>query len=297
MRKSLILIWLLCACNSYAGWFAFAVNDSVQHRSSRGWQAIQKGDPLSATDSIRMGRYASLSVLDDQAKRIYSLQTSRPALLSDLMRSAESTCSSNIARYAKAILRIFRSQEEESLLGSAGVSYRDAAADRAVADLLRQRMSGRAWSVAPVLASDYRMELQAVSLDRSEVCQVVREEERVRLLVSNHSNQALFVAVLDVDAGGVPQLLLPQDMNEMISHMFIPAYSTVMLPDVLSFAPAGIDHLYLIAYEEPFDMQQVLNLLQSNDSPTTPPSSSSSLSSSSSSTPKLGTAHLTLHIR
>lgn len=287
MRKCLILILLTCTCQSYAAWFVFAVNETVERRSSEGWQLLQKGDPLFATDHIRMSQYASLSVLDDQSKQVYPLQCSDEMVLDDLMKHAQTTCSSAIARYAKTILSIFRSEEDESLIGSAGVAYRNAAADRIIADMLSRQMGDYAWHNIPTLRSDYRLELQAVSADNGELCQVVREEERVRLLVSNHSNRALFVAVLDVDASGVAQVLLPHDASEMISRMFIPAYSTVMLPEVISFAPAGVDHLYLIAYDEPFDMSHVLSLMQSADVATSTPISLA----------KLGFSHLVMHVR
>lgn len=285
MRKLLVFILLICACNSYAGWFVFAVNETVERQSAQGWQALNKGDKLLGTDIIRMGQFASLSVLDDKSKRIYTLQTAKETKLAELMQQAQSSCSPNIARYAKTILNIFRSEDTESLSGSAGVNYRDAAADRIVADILRRQMEGYTWANAPVLKSSYRLDLQMVSAESGEICQVVREGERVRLLVSNHSNRALFVAIVDVDASGIPQVLLPQDASEMISRMFIPAYATVMLPEVLTFAPAGADNLYMFAYEEPFDMQKVLALM---------PTASAEMPATGA---QLGTAQLVIQIR
>lgn len=285
MRKLLVFILLICACNSYAGWFVFAVNETVERQSAQGWQALNKGDKLLGTDIIRMGQFASLSVLDDKSKRIYTLQTAKETKLAELMQQAQSSCSPNIARYAKTILNIFRSEDTEALSGSAGVNYRDAAADRIVADILRRQMEGYTWSNAPVLKSSYRLDLQMVSAESGEICQVVREGERVRLLVSNHSNRALFVAIVDVDASGIPQVLLPQDASEMISRMFIPAYATVMLPEVLTFAPAGADNLYMFAYEEPFDMQKVLALM---------PTASAEMPATGA---QLGTAQLVIQIR
>lgn len=286
MRKLLIFTMLLFACNSYAEWFVFAVNENVERQSAQGWQTLQKGDKLLETDNIRMSQYASLSVLDDKSKRVYTVQSSKEAKLADLMRQAQSTCSPNIARFAQTILNIFRSGDNSSLNGSAGVTYRDATADRMVADLLRRQMAGYTWGNTPVLHSDYRLELQVVSAENGETCHVVREGERVRLLISNHSNRALFVAIVDVDASGIPQVLLPQDTDEMISKMFVPAFSTVMLPEVLSFAPAGTDHLYVIAYDEPFDMQQVLTLMQATQA-----------EQPISATAKLGCAQLNIQIR
>lgn len=286
MRKLLIFTALFLACNSYAGWFVFAVNETVERQSAQEWQTLQKGDKLLGTDIIRMSQYASLSVLDDKSKRIYTIQTPKEAKLAELMRQAQSSCSPNIARFGKTILNIFRGEGNSASNGSAGVTYRDANADRMVANLLRQQMVGYTWSNTPVLHTDYRLELQVVSAENGEICHVVGEGERVRLLISNHSNRALFVAIVDVDASGIPQVLLPQDEDEMISKMFVPAFSTVMLPEVLSFAPAGTDHLYLIAFDEPFDMQQVLTLMQASlvEQPT-------------SATQKLGSAQLDIQIR
>lgn len=287
MRKFLILILLLCTCYGYADWFVFAVNETVERQSNDGWQLLQKGDRLFATDNIRMSQYASLSVLDDQSKRVYPLQCTTETKLTDLMQQMQSSSSPALVRYAKTILNIFHSEDQEALVGSAGVSYRDAAADRIVADILRRRLNGNTWSNVSYLSSDYRLEMQSVCLDKGELCHIVNEGERIRLLVSNHSNRALFVAILDVDAGGSPQVLLPQNVNEMIGRMFIPAYSTVLLPEVLSFAPAGIDYLYLIAYDEPFDIQQVLTLMQTTDA-TIPVQTSTS---------KLGCTCLVMNIR
>lgn len=287
MRKLLIFTLLICACNSYAGWFVFAVNETVERQTDQGWQILRKGDQLHPADSIRMSHYASLSVMDDKSKRVYSLQSPSPAQLADLMQQAQRTSPSNIARYWKTIQSIFRTGKAEERTGSAGVNYRDASADRMVAHLLLDQLNGQTWNNLPALDTDYQLELQVVSAESGELCHVLREGERVRFLVSNHSNRALFMAILDVDASGVPQVLLPMDAAEMISRAFVPAYSTVMLPEVLSFAPAGTDHLYLIAYDEPFDMEQVLLLMQSNESVT-------SLQDASA---RLGSAHLTVQIR
>lgn len=284
MRRLLTFILLICACSCYAGWFVFSVNETVERQSTQGWQELQKGDKLLPTDNIRMSQYASLSVLDDKSKRIFTLQSTAESTMSDLMRQAQSSCSPNLARYAKTLMSIFRSGNTEELKGSAGVNYRDANADRIVAGILRQQMTD---FHNYQLSTDYRLELQAVSADNGEICQQVSEGERVRLLVSNHSNRALFVAILDVDAGGIPQVLLPLDANDMISRMFVPAYSTIMLPQVISFAPQGVDHLYLIAYDEPFDMQQVLRLMEEPEADAPLPDIA----------PKLGCAHLDIRIR
>lgn len=286
MRKLLIFIMLVCACNSYAGWFVFAINETVERQSAQGWMALQKGDKLLAADSIRMSPYASLSVLDDKTKRVYALQSATPVRLGELMKQAQSSSPTNLARYWKTIQSIFRTGNADERIGSAGVNYRDASADQMVAGYLCQQLREQPWKSIPALHSDYKLELQVVSAESGELCHTLREGESARLLVSNHSSKALFVAILDVDAGGVPQVLLPHDAADMFSHMFVPAYSTVMLSEIIRFAPAGVDHLYLIAYDEPFDMQHVLDLIPAVETNVSIPDV----------TPKFGSAHLTIPI-
>lgn len=286
MRKLLILLLLIYTCHSYAAWHVFSVNGDVKRHTTQGWKSLIKGDELFPTDRIRMEQYASLSIIDNQSKKIYSVQSSKEAKLGDLIQQAKSASPSNIARYWKIVQNIMHNQNTEEFNGSAGVNYRDANADKTIASLLRRQLIGTSWSAIPSLHTDYALELHVISTEDGELSETVREGERVRLLVSNHSDMALFVAIMDVDAGGIPQVILPHDMPDMISHTLIPAYSTVMLPELVSFAPAGIDHLYLIAYDEPFDMQQVLTLIQTPETGSQAPSSV-----------KLGSARLSLSIK
>ena len=82
--------------------------------------------------------------------------------------------------------------------------------------------------------------------------------------VSNTSNVDLYVNIIDINAEGELYDCMPVDEGMTLSHLLIPANSTIDLKDYpISFAePAGTDHLLLLAYPEPFDLRVVNKVLK-----------------------------------
>lgn len=263
MKRFLLLLmsclWML---SMRADYYVFSTNNRVERKHNQTWSIAIQGEPLDESDSIRMEAYASLSLLDDREQKVYAIQCESPQTVQYLVKQSQRRNSrlSQTFAVAKAILS---GQGQPSASQQYGVTYRSSKVEEAVAAVLKQRLQGDIWTSQTILTSDGRIEIQLKEMVSGKFMENVNENDWVQLLITNYTNQDLYVAVVDIDRTGVPSPILPTDIAEVILHQHIPPLSSVLLPYPLSFSPQGTDGLFVIGYPEPFDMTRVIELLPS----------------------------------
>lgn len=263
MKRFLFLLvscfWLLSVRADY---YVFSTNNRVERKHNHTWSMVVQGESLNELDSIRMEAYASLSLLDDKEQKVYAVQCEKPQTVQHLVQQAQRQKGwlSQTFSVAKAILS---GQGQPSASQQYSVTYRSSKAEEAVAAVLKQRLQGNLWTAQTKLASDGRLEIQLKEMTSGNLIENVNENDWVQLLITNHTNTALYIAVVDVDKTNVPAPILPTDLAEVLLHQLIPPLSSVLLPYPLSFSPKGTDGLFVIGYPEPFDMTRVLEQLPS----------------------------------
>jgi|GEM_PF-5445661 len=93
----------------------------------------------------------------------------------------------------------------------------------------------------------------------------VEEGQHVIIQIENHTDTPLYTNIIDSDPTGEKFVLLPVNTIDSLSDVFIPPHSRIRLKsNPISFAPGGTsDELTLIAHSEPFNISNVMRLIQS----------------------------------
>lgn len=263
MKQRIVIVYLLLmmAWPMMAEWYVFAQTGKVEYWQEETWCSLRKGQPLTGKELLRMEKNASLTVMDTEKKVAYVLQDERARKVKDLIADAQPSAWEKFWKLAMAVLH---NEAEEIERGAAGTVYRDASADQTVAAAIRQRMQG-SWATLSLKESDYRMELQIMQFHQAKIVSQIMDGDRVEYVVTNHSRTPLFVAIVDIDDAGVISSALPCDEVSMLTKQLIPSLSTAVIDIPIVFTPSGRDHLVLIAYPEPFDMEHVLKILEETE--------------------------------
>ncbi len=260
-RITLICAFGLIALSVLANYYVFSLTNRVERKGDNGWFPLVQGEQLIGSDSIRMEHYASLSIVDDKNEKVYAIQSTNPQSVSSLIKQSQRH--SRWLAQSWAVVKAILFGDELPQPQQLGVIYRDSKADEAVAGILQQRLNGQNWTAHTNLTSNGRIEIRLVDMNGGNMIDNVIEGDWVKLLVSNHSNQSLYITAVDIDETDNVTVILPTDITEVLQYQFIPPLSTVMLPYPIAFSPKGRDGLFVIGYPEPFDMENVLKQLSS----------------------------------
>lgn len=265
MMKTKLLLLLACvSVCTQAKLYVYDINGSAERQQNKEWIALYKTVELQENDVIRTTRYSSFVILDDSRKKLYTVQSVEPIMVKTVINSDEN----HVSLLKEAFAGIFRSMSKDNNIGvehyqqRGGVSYRGDNEDRAVAMTLTNMCGSSLQSISNT-QSGYPFTLRLINLSTDSYTDRVTIGTVLIAEIENRSNKALYVNLLDIDTNGNKTILFPMDEEQNMLHLVVPAYSTVRYAKypIVIYEPAGIDHIVAIAYDKPYDIQHVLDLM------------------------------------
>lgn len=260
MKRLALLICLLPASLAlFSQIYAYSCNGKVQIMRNGEWQDVFSTMELQLTDQLQTEEYGCVTVLDRTNSKLYSIQSLEANPLGFLIKNAQQKTPKLMAEYVQGIwnkLFGFEDKETEGLKTTGGVTYRGENETRDVAiGLLTQRRSY------------YPISCTLIDHTTNQPVEYVREGQTIIVQINNLSDTPLYVNIVDIDADGNQSALFPFDEKQTMLNLYIPALSNVRLQQYpIAFAPAGsADRLKVVAYPMPFDLNAVLEYLQSPD--------------------------------
>lgn len=231
----------------------FAINGSAERLQGKEWKALMKGQPLQGSDRVRTSERGSLTLLDNERRKVYAVQSPQGGTVEALVGTQRARAKNMTAEAFAEVKKAMFSQPDERYATRGGVTYRGGNADERLAAWLNTHVS----PAFKIQQSAFTVALHATDPASHKAVRSVSVGGTVELLVVNESDEALYVSVLDVDADGVWSAV-----SEGCELM--PPHSAVVLPYPIEFfEPRGTDHLLLVAYPEAFDPQRVVALRDS----------------------------------
>ena len=228
----------------------FAINGSAERLQGKEWKALMKGQPLQGSDRVRTSERGSLTLLDNERRKVYAVQSPQGGTVEALVGTQRARAKSMTAEAFAEVKKAMFSQPDDRYATRGGVTYRGGNADEQLAAWLDAHIT----SSFNIQNSSFTVALHATDPATHKAVRSVGVGGTVELLVVNESDEALHVSVLDVDAEGVWSAV-----SEGCELM--PPHAAVVLPYPIEFfEPRGTDHLLLVAYPEVFDPQRVVAL-------------------------------------
>ena len=257
MKKWLVLSLLVYSAFAAAQYYVYIVNgDAILQR--KGQQLpLYTSTELFEEDIIQTSEYGNVVILDRYKNKTYSIQSSEPKPLRQLIVSSQSKSRSLAGEFIEGLYnKLFgKSDRDEAIYKTqGGVTYRGDPDDEIVAAALNAQ--GK---------SAYAISMTLLDLHTLQPVEQLRENQIVILQINNLSDTPLYVNVIDIDANNKATALFSTDEVEMIMNLYIPPLSNVRLSNYpITFAPAyTADRLILVAYPMPFDLAHVLSIRDS----------------------------------
>lgn len=267
MRKSFITFVLLCIAITISAQHLYVlnINGKAELKKNGKWVPLIKAQPLYDNNVIRTSKFGSVTILDTDRDKEYAVQSESGATVQALL----STQKFSVKRFAKEIVEVLSNiftysndNERKNYETTGGVTYRSDNADEAIASWLKKNLNEN----LEVGNSAYSVSLQVMDPFTYQVIREIKVGDHADLMVMNDSDIPLYVNVVDVDSEGQWSVVIPKDETEMMVTLLIPPHASVILPyPVHFFEPKGIDHLILLAYPMPFNLQRVIALCQSGN--------------------------------
>ncbi|MBR3633958.1 MAG: hypothetical protein IKN51_05430 [Bacteroidaceae bacterium] len=249
-RLVFLLVTLLSLKISAQELTVFAINGSAERLQGKDWKSLVKGQPLQGSDRVRTSPQGSLTLLDNERRKVYAVQSAQGGTVEALVGTQRARAKSMTAEAFAEVKKAMFSQPDDRYATRGGVTYRGGNADEQLAAWLDAHIT----SSFNIQNSSFTVALHATDPATHKAVRSVGVGGTVELLVVNESDEALHVSVLDVDAEGVWSAV-----SEGCELM--PPHAAVVLPYPIEFfEPRGTDHLLLVAYPEVFDPQRVVAL-------------------------------------
>ena len=249
-RLVFLLVTLLSLKISAQELTVFAINGSAERLQGKDWKSLVKGQPLQGSDRVRTSPQGSLTLLDNERRKVYAVQSAQGGTVEALVGTQRARAKSGTAEAFAEVKKAMFSQPDDRYATRGGVTYRGGNADEQLAAWLDAHIT----SSFNIQNSSFTVALHATDPATHKAVRSVGVGGTVELLVVNESDEALHVSVLDVDAEGVWSAV-----SEGCELM--PPHAAVVLPYPIEFfEPRGTDHLLLVAYPEVFDPQRVVAL-------------------------------------
>lgn len=242
----------------------YNVTGTAEKQENGAWTKLTRRAALQPTDIVRVGENSALSVLDRGTSKVYAIKQSDAKKLSDLISAVQNNQSSANAQYFDHMVSsLFNGGTATVSHNAAGCSYRGATVENDIARTLAFKKGNNALSGISNGTSDYGVKFELIDRKNGNVLDQVYIGKEAYFRITNTSDMDLYVNILDINAEGELYDCLPVDEAMTLSHLMIPANSTVDLADhAIAFsAPAGTDHLILIAMPQPFDLREVNRML------------------------------------
>ncbi len=237
----------------------YSANGRVEHLGESGnWQIVGDGViGLMPSDSLRIHGHSSVTILDREKDEIYAIQKVGTYSVSDLTCSVKKQKKHPAKELISFLWSSFREGSEvDKFRSSAGVVYRDTDNSAAIAESIRHG------------EGNLKVEFELLRDDiKTPFGGAVSAGDYAYIKVVNYTHETVYVGLIDMDSNGFISNLLPAESANQMSKLFIPPYSEVVLDSfpIVFFEPRGIDQLILVACEEFFDMDRVIELLKTNN--------------------------------
>lgn len=252
-RLIFLLVALLSLNISAQELTVFAVNGSAERLDGKNWKTLVKGQPLQGSDRVRTSPQGSLTLLDNERRKVYAVQSEQGGTVEALVGTQRARAKSMTAEAFAEVKKAMFSRQDDRYATRGGVTYRGGNADERLATWLDAHVT----SSFKVQNPSFTVALHATDPATHKAVRSVEVGGTAELLVVNESDAALYVSVLDIDAEGTWSAVTT-------GCELMPPHSAVVLPyPVEFFEPRGTDHLLLVAYPEPFDPQRVVALRDS----------------------------------
>lgn len=270
MKKvALTLLASLFCCLLYAQEiYVYSSTGVAEVQKGNEWSRLKKRDVLSANDVVRIGQNSSLTLLDKKAEKIYAIPQSAAKKLSQLLDELKGKQQNVTAQFFNhAMKSMFNGGADRITHEAAGCTYRGDIVENDIAKSLFAKMNGNSLKGATNQKTDYAITFELVERGGEKG---IQNEAKIGgqaiFRVKNGSDKPMYVNVLDMDSSGETYVCLPMDDAQTMSHLLIPAESTIDLVDFpIEFTePAGQERMVLIATEEPYDLRIVNKYLKEN---------------------------------
>lgn len=232
----------------------FSINGTAERFDGKAWKALVKAQPLTGKDKVRTSRNGSLTILDNNRRKVYAVQSEKGGKVETLTATQRAHAKSLTREAFAEVTKAMFGKLDERYDTRGGVTYRGENVDEALAIWLKANVDTK----YRILNSSFKLALYATDPATHQAVHTVHVGESVEMKVSNESDEALFISIIDIDAEGVWSAV-STECN------LIPPHSLVVLPYPVEFyEPLGTDRLLLLAYTELFDPQRIVELLKTN---------------------------------
>mgnify|MGYP006916025983 CR=1 FL=1 len=264
IRFAYILLFICFSICSYAKLYVYDLNGTSQRQVGKEWETLYKTAELQESDIIRTSDYSSIVILDDSSKKLFSVQSGKPIAVKEVIEKKESHISLLKEAFAGILYSMSKDNNKsvEHYQQRGGVTYRGDNEDRIVAMNITQKCGTNMQSLND-FQSDYPITLRLVDLQTEEYTTQASVGTTLIAEIENRSNTALYVNLMDIDTEGNRTILFPIDEDFNMLHLIVPAYSTVRFADypIVIYEPIGLDHIVAVAYNKPFNMQHVIDIV------------------------------------
>lgn len=254
-KKIFLLVLFLMALSVMAqNLQVFAINGGAERLEGKDWKTLVKGQPLEGSDRVRTTPHGSLTLLDNERRKVYAVQSNKGGTVEALVGTQRARAKSLTAEAFAEVKRSMFSQQGDRYNTRGGVTYRGGNTDELLAAWIDQHVTSSYNIQRPTFA----VKLHITDPITHKSVDNVNVGGTVELTAENESDEVLYVGVIDIDAEGTWSAV--SEGCELL-----PPHSAVTLPyPVEFFEPRGTDHLLLVAYPEPFDLQRVVALRDSS---------------------------------
>ncbi len=253
------IVLTICATTvsimAFASLFVTSKVGDVQIMRNGEWETVYVSMGLEETDLLKTGQYGKVSIDNRTNKVSYTFQSLEPKSVKDLIASYEKSVSRSLLR--EIFYALMNPPIEKYVPGGSAKGYEW---DRQVAKALKCKQRG---------ISDYQVNFTLLDLNTMQPITQVDEEQLVAFQIDNNSDTPLFVNIIDRDEQGIDTAIFPTTNLQELLELYIPANSSIRLttyPYIINFAPANTtDRLTLVAYPLPFNMSNVIKLMEETD--------------------------------
>ncbi|MCQ2191514.1 MAG: copper chaperone PCu(A)C [Paludibacteraceae bacterium] len=264
--KKWIIAALLCLCEMAGAQnlIVYNVTGSAEKLDGSNWKALTRRETLKETDVVRVGKNSALSILDKGSSKVYALKQGEAQKVGDLIGDIRSNQNSASGKYFDHMVgSLFNGSSSTVSHNAGGCSYRGAAIENDMARTIAFKQANNSLVKISNGTSDYNVRFDVIDRNADTTLSKVFIGKEAYFRITNNSEVDLYVNIIDVNAEGELYDCMPVDEGMTLSHLLIPAKSTIDLKDYpIAFSePVGTDHLLLLAYPEPFDLRVVNKVL------------------------------------
>lgn len=260
--KKLIIAALLCICEMAGAQniVVYNVTGSAEKQEGSSWKPLTRREVLKETDVIRVSQNSAMNLLDKNDSKLYAVKQTGAKKVSAILAELKSKQGSVAVKYGEHIAKsLFNGNSSTISHNAAGCTYRGATVENDMARTLAFKQANNALTGISNGTSDYDVRFDIMDRTADTTLKNVFVGKEAYFRITNNSDTDLYINITDINADGELYDCMPIDEGMTQSHLLIPANSTVDLKDFpIAFgAPAGTDHLILLAYPEPFDLRVI----------------------------------------